>query len=99
MAGKIFILPMELAGILSMLIFWNSVTRYLTAIKAEEEQQKAIRKKLAALKHVNLPNYLYINNHDYTFADVSEEAGINEPLCQMEQLMLILIMMVILILL
>ena len=47
--------------------------------QSREEQQKAIRKKLAALKHVNLPNYLYINQHDYTFADVSEEAGINEP--------------------
>ena len=47
--------------------------------QSREEQEKAIRKKLAALKHVNLPNYLYINQHDYTFADASEKAGINEP--------------------
>jgi len=44
-----------------------------------EEQQKAIRKKLASLKHVNLPNYLYINNKDLSFSDQSEEGGINEP--------------------
>jgi hypothetical protein len=46
---------------------------------SKEEQQKAIRKKLSSLKHVNLPNYLYINNHDYTFADASGAAGISEP--------------------
>src|SRR6185295_7417845 len=47
--------------------------------QSRAEQEKAIRKKLAALKHVNLPNYLYINNHDYTFTDASAMAGINEP--------------------
>jgi hypothetical protein len=44
-----------------------------------KEQEKAIRKKLAELDHVNLPNYLYINNHDLTFTDDSEKGGINEP--------------------
>jgi hypothetical protein len=44
-----------------------------------DEQQKAIRKKLASLKNVNLPNYLYLNNHDLTFSDDSENGGINEP--------------------
>ena len=34
---------------------------------SEEEQQKAIRKKLASLNHVNLPNYLYINQHGLHF--------------------------------
>ena len=47
--------------------------------QSNEEKKKTIRKKLAALKHVDLPNYLYRNKHDYTFDDVSEEAGINEP--------------------
>ena len=42
------------------------------------EQESAIRKKLASLQHVNLPNYLYLNNGDLTFADYSEQAGINE---------------------
>ncbi|HEV8272883.1 MAG TPA: VCBS repeat-containing protein [Chitinophagaceae bacterium] len=44
-----------------------------------DEQKKMIRKKLASLKHINLPNYLYINKHDLTFSDESENAGINEP--------------------
>jgi enediyne biosynthesis protein E4 len=45
----------------------------------QKEQEEAIRKKLADLKHVNLPNYLFINNHDLTFSDASEIAGIGEP--------------------
>ena len=44
-----------------------------------KEQEKAIREKLASLKHVNLPNYLYLNKHDLTFADESENGGINQP--------------------
>lgn len=47
--------------------------------KTKEEQQILIRNKLASLKHVNLSNYLYLNNHNYGFEDVSENAGINEP--------------------
>ena len=38
-----------------------------------------IRKRLAELDHVNLPNYLFINQHNYTFSDVSAAAGIDEP--------------------
>ncbi|HLL42896.1 MAG TPA: CRTAC1 family protein, partial [Segetibacter sp.] len=45
----------------------------------EKEQRKLIRDKLISLKHINLPNYLYLNNQDYTFSNVSEKAGINEP--------------------
>ena len=44
-----------------------------------KEKEKTIRNKLASLKHVNLPNYLYINQHNYTFSDASEIAGINSP--------------------
>ncbi|MEJ8817889.1 VCBS repeat-containing protein [Lacibacter sp. H407] len=47
--------------------------------QTREEQQKAIRKKLASLENVNLPNYLYINNKDLSFSDHSESAGVNEP--------------------
>ncbi|WP_459065005.1 VCBS repeat-containing protein [Flavitalea flava] len=47
--------------------------------KTKKEQQALIREKLASLKHINLPNYLYLNNRDYTFADASELSGINEP--------------------
>lgn len=47
--------------------------------QSREEQHKAIRKKLASLEHVLLPNYLYLNNGNYSFKDASEQAGINEP--------------------
>ena len=46
--------------------------------KTKEEQQRSIRQKLASLNHIKLGNYLYLNNHDLTFTDASEEAGINE---------------------
>jgi enediyne biosynthesis protein E4 len=46
--------------------------------KSRAEQEKMIRKRLAELDHVNLSNYLYLNNQDYTFRDASAEAGINE---------------------
>ncbi len=44
-----------------------------------EEQKKTVQKKLASLKHGNFPNYLYINKHDLTFKDDSENGGVNEP--------------------
>ena len=44
-----------------------------------EEQENTIRKKLASFKQINLPNYLYINQHDLSFSDNSESGGINEP--------------------
>ena len=43
-----------------------------------EEAKKRLREKLVALNHVELPNYLYLNNGNYTFKDVSDSAGINE---------------------
>ncbi len=46
---------------------------------SREEQQKAIRKKLASLDNVNLPNYLFINNKDLRFSDQSDYGGVNEP--------------------
>jgi hypothetical protein len=45
----------------------------------KKEQQEAIRKKLAALKNIKLPNYLFINKQDLTFEDRSDSSGINEP--------------------
>ena len=47
--------------------------------QSRKEQQDAIRKRLASLKHVELTNYLYLNQHDLTFADLSKRAGIDEP--------------------
>ena len=43
-----------------------------------KEQRKLINKKLAALHHVELGNYLYRNNGNYTFTDVSQQAGVND---------------------
>jgi enediyne biosynthesis protein E4 len=48
-------------------------------IQDKKQQQKAIREKLASLKHVNLSNYLYINDQDYFFKDSSDAGGIDEP--------------------
>ncbi|HMO62692.1 MAG TPA: VCBS repeat-containing protein [Ferruginibacter sp.] len=45
----------------------------------EAEQKKAIRKKLASLNHLYLPNYLYLNGGNLSFTDQSGAAGINEP--------------------
>jgi hypothetical protein len=47
--------------------------------RSQKEQHRLIREKLASLKHINLPNYLYLNNRDYTFTDASAQAGIDEP--------------------
>jgi hypothetical protein len=47
--------------------------------QSKEKQRKAIREKLASLKPVNLSNYLYLNNRDYTFTDASAQSGVNEP--------------------
>lgn len=46
--------------------------------KTKEEQHQAIKEKLASLEHVTLGNYLYFNNQDYTFEDVSKKTGIDE---------------------
>ncbi len=43
-----------------------------------KDQQRAIKKKLASLEQVNLSNYLYSNNKDYTFKDISKNSGVDE---------------------
>lgn len=47
-------------------------------IQTKEEREKAIRKKLSSLDHVNLSNYLYINQGGLKFADSSVASGISE---------------------
>lgn len=47
--------------------------------RSQKEQHRLIREKLASLKHIDLPNYLYLNNRDYTFTNASARAGIDEP--------------------
>ncbi len=36
---------------------------------------KSNQEKTGCLKHVNLPNYLYLNKHDYTFARCFRKSG------------------------
>ncbi len=45
----------------------------------EKKMRELLKEKLVALKTVALPNYLYMNKGDYTFSNVSDSAGINEP--------------------
>jgi hypothetical protein len=59
--------------------FLEFSSKIFSSTKTRPEQEALIRKRLAELDHVNLPNYLFLNQHDYTFADVSPEAGIDEP--------------------
>ena len=37
-----------------------------------------MRSKLVALKHVEIPNYLYLNNGDYTFSNITDSSGIKQ---------------------
>lgn len=46
--------------------------------RSPQEQRQLINNKLAALDHISLGNYLYLNNHNYTFTDASSRGGIDE---------------------
>jgi hypothetical protein len=46
--------------------------------KDPQKQRTLINNKLASLKHVELSNYLYRNNGDYTFSNVADSAGVDE---------------------
>lgn len=46
--------------------------------RSPQEQRQLINNKLASLNHITLGNYLYLNNQNYTFTDVSAPAGIDE---------------------
>lgn len=44
----------------------------------EEDAKKQLREKLVALKHIDLPDYLFLNHKDYTFTNFSDSSGANE---------------------
>ncbi|MEO5943205.1 MAG: FG-GAP-like repeat-containing protein [Ferruginibacter sp.] len=44
----------------------------------EEEFRKTLRDKIISLNHVALPNYLYLNNGDYTFTNITDSSGIEK---------------------
>jgi hypothetical protein len=50
-----------------------------TTIADKEEQQNAIKKKLASLDEVALRNYLFANGKNHSFQNISADAGIDEP--------------------
>jgi len=45
---------------------------------SSEQFKKELRDKLVALNHVELPNYLYLNNGDYTFSNITDSSGIKQ---------------------
>jgi hypothetical protein len=45
----------------------------------EIQKRKLLNERLASLDHINLKNYFYLNNKDYTFTDASSTAGIDDP--------------------
>jgi len=59
--------------------FLEFSSKIFNSNKSRAEQEALIRKGLAELDHVNLPNYLFLNQHDHTFIDASAFAGIDEP--------------------
>jgi hypothetical protein len=59
--------------------FLEFSSKIFNSDKSRPEQEALIRKRLAELDNVNLSNYLYLNQHDYSFRDASAQAGIDEP--------------------
>ena len=45
---------------------------------SEEERQKMLNDKIVSLGHVALSNYLYLNNGNYTFTNITDSSGIKE---------------------
>jgi len=45
---------------------------------SEKEFRKTLREKLVALKHVELPDYLYLNNGNYTFTNITDSSGLKQ---------------------
>ncbi len=44
----------------------------------EAEVKKTLRDKLLSLQHVEISNYLYLNNGDYTFTNITDSSGIKQ---------------------
>jgi len=45
---------------------------------SEEQSKKMLNDKMVSLGHVELPNYLYLNNGNYTFTNITDSSGIKE---------------------
>ena len=46
---------------------------------SHDQFRKTLREKLVALKHVDIPNYLYLNDGNYTFTNITDSSGIQQP--------------------
>jgi len=44
----------------------------------QDQVRKTLRDKLVSLKHVEIPNYLYLNNGDLTFSNITDSSGIKQ---------------------
>src|SRR6185437_10265367 len=45
---------------------------------SEEQSKKMLNDKIVSLGHVEVPNYLYLNNSNYTFTNITDSSGIKE---------------------
>jgi len=45
---------------------------------SEEQTKKMLNDKIVSLGHVEVPNYLYLNNGNYTFTNITDSSGIKE---------------------
>ena len=45
---------------------------------SEEQSKKMLNDKIVSLGHVEVPNYLYLNNGNYTFTNITDSSGIKE---------------------
>ncbi|HEY5368449.1 MAG TPA: VCBS repeat-containing protein [Hanamia sp.] len=45
---------------------------------SEEQSKKMLNDKMVSLGHVEVPNYLYLNNGNYTFTNITDSSGIKE---------------------
>ena len=55
-----------------------SFSENVGGIPMKKQFRKKLRDKLVALKHVEIPNYLYLNNGDYTFSNITDSSGIKQ---------------------
>jgi hypothetical protein len=44
----------------------------------EQQFRKTLRDKLVALNHIEIPNYLYLNNGNYTFTNITDSSGLKQ---------------------
>jgi len=46
--------------------------------QTRDQARKALRDKLVSLNHVEIPNYLYLNNGNYRFTNITDSSGLKQ---------------------